>query len=106
MNKNNEILENFFHIINFLYFAREQFLLLKNEETKKTKLKQISMLADWSIDFSIRYKKNGNNFTYDELKYFLKIYQTCSLIYDLNFRQLIGGKQFHLQFNYSSTPKT
>jgi hypothetical protein len=103
--KNKEILKNFFHVINFLYFARDSFSLLKDKKLKKNKLKQISMLEDWQEDLSKKYIKNSNHLTKDEMKLFLVMYQTCSLIYDLNFREAIGGKEFHLQFNYTEVKK-
>ena len=103
--ENNKILKNFFHVINFLYFARDSFSLLKDKKLKKTKLKQISMLEDWKVDLSKKYIKNGNYLTKDEMEKFLAMYQICSIVYDTNFRQLIGGKEFHLQFDYTEVKK-
>ena len=101
MKKNKEILKNLFHVINFLYFARDNFSLIKNKKLKEKKLKQISMLESWQADLSKKYIKNGDCLAEDEMKMFLVMYQTCSLIYDLNFKELINGKEFHLQFDYS-----
>ena len=84
MKKNKEILKNLFHVINFLYFARDNFSLIKNKKLKEKKLKQISMLESWQADLSKKYIKNGDCLAEDEMKMFLVMYQTCSLIYDLN----------------------
>lgn len=101
MKKNKEILKNLFHVINFLYFARDNFSLIKNKKIKEKKLKQISMLEDWSSDLQKKYIQNSNHLTENEIKKFFVMYQTCSLIYDLNFKELVDGKEFHLQFDYS-----
>ena len=101
MKENKEILKNLFHVINFLYFAKDNFSLIKNKKLKEKKLKQISMLEDWSSDLQKKYIKNSNHLTEDEMKKFFVMYQTCSLIYDLNFKELINGKEFHLQVDYS-----
>jgi hypothetical protein len=53
MKKNKEILKNLYYVINFLYFARDNFSLIKNKKLKEKKLKQISMLEDWSSDLKI-----------------------------------------------------
>ena len=66
MKKNKEILKNLFHVINFLYFARDNFSLIKNKKLKEKKLKQISMLESWQADLSKKYIKNGEQYSIPE----------------------------------------
>jgi len=101
MKKNNDTIKNIFHVINFLAFARNNLSSLKNKKLKEKELKKISMLEDFHTDIMKRYKKNGDYLTKDEMNKFLVLYQSCSLLYDLEFREFINGKEFHLQFDYS-----
>ena len=48
-----------------------------------------------------KYIKNNNSLNKEDMEGFIDVYDFSSGLYEKDFMNLIKGKQFHLQFDYS-----
>ena len=105
MKKNTNQLKYLFHCINFLHVAEELYSSVKVKDSeikfKDEKLKHVNSLKEL-LDYHMEiYSKNNNSFDKKQFEHFFRVYDSCSKLYEKDFRKNIGGKDFMIQFDFS-----
>ena len=99
--KNINQLKYLFHCINFYAFAKLAYSKISDKKKRKAKIGFIIM-NEISLNYYMdKYIKNNNSLNKEDMEGFIDVYDFSNGLYEKDFMNLIKGKQFHLQFDYS-----
>ena len=99
--KNINQLKYLFHCINFYAFAKLAYSKISDKKKRKAKIGFITM-NEISLNYYMdKYIKNNNSLNKEDMEGFIDVYDFSNGLYEKDFMNLIKGKQFHLQFDYS-----
>ena len=99
--ENIDQLKYLFHCINFNAFARAAYSKISDKKIREAKLSFIIMNEDLLGDYMDKYIKNNKSLNKEDMEGFMKIYNFSNSLYEKDFMNLIKGKPFHLEFDYS-----